>query len=219
MSFPRPLLALIGVGALGLATIGVGAGATFTDAVHGTQTITAGTISLSVQSASGTLSPDHKTVIMPAFGPVGSTFQTTNNVITITNTGNISAYESAFQLGVTTDGSAASTALRNEMNVCIKSTDPASQGGSTWVEANGPLMTGVNLVPSVQENPLELKPGETMTFSVDFYAGKDSTQCGTKVSDGSNTASRWGSYVTPPSLTSAAMGGVVTPTLAFSFTG
>ena len=70
---------------------------------------------------------------------------------------------------------------------------------------------------------MKVMPGETDTYQVEFYAGQDSTGCGTTLSDGSQTRSAWagvsGPYATPASLTSAAQGGIVTPTLTFSFTG
>jgi len=63
-----------------------------------------------------------------------------------------------------------------------------------------------------------------MTFSVDFYAGQNSTHCNQVSSDGTNTKAAWDgyqghAYQTPASLTNAAQGGVITPTLTFSFTG
>jgi hypothetical protein len=210
----------VGVGILGIAAVGMGAGATFTDAVHADQTITAGTMHVTVSSTTGTLSSDGRTITLPSFGPVGSTFETDQNIITVHNSGNIPVTTAAFQLSETHGSSAASAALRNQMNVCIKSTDPSG----TWTEGNGPLTTGVALTPSVVENAVTLQPGDTMTFSVGFYAGQDSTHCAQVSSDGPNTLARWdgyngGAYHTPASLTPAAMGGVVTPSLEFSFTG
>jgi hypothetical protein len=205
----------VGAGILGIAAVGMGAGATFTDAVHADQTITAGTMHVTVTSSSGTVSSDGRTITLPAFGPVGSTFETDQTLIRVHNSGNIPVTTAAFQLGETHGSSAASAALRDQMNVCIMSTDPSG----TWTEGNGPLMTGVALQPSVVENAVVLRPGQSMTFSVGFYAGQDSTHCAPVSSSGPNTQARWGTYHTPASLTSAAMGGVVTPTLAFSFTG
>jgi predicted ribosomally synthesized peptide with SipW-like signal peptide len=211
----RSVVALVGAGILGIAAVGMGAGASFTDAVHANQTITAGTMQLTVTTSRGTVSSDGRTVILPSFGPVGSTFETRQNLIRVHNSGNIPVTTAAFQLGETHGSSAASAALLNQMNVCIKSTDPSG----TWTEGNGPLTTGLALTPSVVENAVTLQPGGSMTFSVGFYAGQDSTHCSPVSSDGPNTQARWGAYHTPDSLTSAAMGGVVTPTLTFSFTG
>jgi hypothetical protein len=221
----RSVVALVGAGILGIAAVGMGAGATFTDAVHANQTITAGTMQLTVTTSRGTVSSDGRTVILPSFGPVGSTFETDQNLIRVRNTGNIPATTAAFQLGETHGIGAASRALLNQMNVCIMSTDPDSiPNPGTWTEGNGPLTTGIALTPSVAENPVVLQPGQSMTFSVGFYAGQNSTHCGAFSSSGPNTLAAWdgydgGPYHTPASLTPAAMGGVVTPTLTFSFTG
>jgi hypothetical protein len=116
-------------------------------------------------------------------------------------------------------GTANNNALFAQTNVCIRSTDDSG----TWTEGNGPLSTAVALNPTVKENPVVLDPGDTASFSVDFYAGKDSI-CGTTSSDGSHTKAAWdgydgGPYHTPASLTNAAQGGTITPTLTFSFTG
>jgi len=216
----RSVVALVGAGILGIAAVGLGAGATFTDAVHANQTITAGTMHMTVTSSRGTVSSDGRTITLPSFGPVGSTFETDQTTIRVHNSGNIPATTKAFQLSEAHGSSPASAALLNQMNVCIMSTDPSG----TWTEGNGPLTTGVALTPTVNENPVVLQPGQSMTFSVGFYAGQDSTHCNAVSSDGSHTEAAWdgydgGPYHTPASLTSAAMGGVVTPTLTFSFEG
>ena len=122
-------------------------------------------------------------------------------------------------------GTANNNALFAQTNVCIRSTDPVGSGGhGPWTEANGPLATAVALNPTVTENPLVLQPGDTMTFSVDFYAGMDSTTCNRVYSDGPGTEAIWdgylgGMYHTPASLTNAAQGGTITPTLTFNVTG
>jgi predicted ribosomally synthesized peptide with SipW-like signal peptide len=211
----RSVVALVGAGILGIAAVGMGAGASFTDAVNTNQKITAGTMHMTVTSTSGTVSADGRTITFHPLGPVGSTFETDNNIITVHNSGNVPATTAAFQLTETHGSSAASAALLNQMNVCIMSTDPSG----TWTEGNGPLTTGVNLNPSVEENKVVLRPGASMTFSVSYYAGQDSSHCSRVSSDGTSTQAHWGTYHTPDSLTSAAMGGVVTPTLPFSFTG
>jgi predicted ribosomally synthesized peptide with SipW-like signal peptide len=218
MAFPRKVLLAGAVGVAALALIGTGAGATFTDAVHAKQSITAGTMNIQV-TAGGNISADHKTVTLAAFGPTGSTFDTHEQTVTVKNNGNIPATFDSFQMSESHVGTANNNALFAETNVCIRSTDPSG----TWVEGNGPLATAVALNPTVKENPVVLQPGSTMTFSVDFYAGQDSI-CGTTSSDGSNTRAAWdgydgGSYHTPASLTNAAQGGTITPTLTFNVTG
>jgi hypothetical protein len=210
------------VGVAALALIGTGAGATFTDAVHSNRTINAGTMNLQISNgAGGTVSADGKSVTLPAVGPTGSTFESAHRVVTVRNTGNIPATADFFQMTESDAGNANDKALLAQTNVCIQSTDPS---GGPWTEGNGPLTTAIALTPTVKENPVVLQPGQAMTFSVDFYAGQDSTQCRPVSSDGSHTKAAWdgydgGPYHTPASLTNDAQGGSITPTLTFSFTG
>lgn len=227
MSISRPLVALVGVGVLGLAAIGVGAGATFTTDVQASQTITAGTLDVSV-SAAGTDCPTADShchaLTLPAVGPVGSTFETAATQVVMTNTGDIPATFDAIQISEIHGTADASFYFRNQMNICIQGRDASNGTGPNWVEGNGPLTTAIALHPTVPQNPVVLAPGQTAKFWMSFYAGKDSSRCGTITSDGATTTSNWvayqgHAYVTPPSLTSAAMGGVVTPTLTYSFTG
>jgi hypothetical protein len=212
----------LGVGALAL--IGAGAGATFHTSTTATQTITAGTPQLTVYSSSvpacASADSNCRSITLPTFGPVGSKFETNHIIITLKNTGNIAVDTAAFQMSETDNGSNPSAALLAQTNVCVQSTD---YSGGPWTEINGPLSAGVALKPSVVENDVHLLPGDTMTFSVDFYAGQDSSQCNPVHSDGSDTLARWDSYLggpyqTPASLTDAAVGGSITPTLTFSFT-
>lgn len=218
----RKIAIMVGMGAAGLALIGVGAGATFTTSTASSQTVTAGTVGMSV-SAPGTSCPDASykcsSLTLPAVGPVGSTFETPATHVTVTNTGDIPSYFSAIQMSETDNGTTASVALRNSMNVCIHSNDPSG----TWVEGNGPLTTATALNPTVGQNPVKVDPGASVSYWVDFYAGQDSA-CGTEYSDGPSTTTAWtgylgGPYHTPASLPANAQGGSVTPTLTFSFTG
>lgn len=221
MALSRKVLIVGALGVAAVALVGAGAGATFTDAVNATQTVTAGTMNVQItDGGGGTVSGDGKTVTLPAFGPTGSTFETTHRIITVTNNGNITVTTAAFQMNESHVGTANNNALLAQTNVCIQSTDAS---GGPWTEGNGPLMTAVALHPTVVENPVHLVAGQSMTFSVDFYAGQDST-CHSVSSDGSHTAAAWdgydgGPYHTPASLTDASQGGVINPTLTFSFTG
>lgn len=223
--FGRKVALVVGVGAAGLALIGTGAGATFSTATQSHQTITAGTLGMSVwvpgNTNGCTAATDHCTQIKLAdVGPVGSTFETPATHVYVTNTGNIPATFDAFQMSEADANTTADQALRNGMNVCIMSTDPSG----TWVEGNGPLTVADALNPTVKENPVEVVPGQTVAYWVSFYAGQDSTLCGAKYSDGPHTIAAWTAavghaYATPASLPQAAQGGSVTPTLTFSFTG
>ena len=220
MQKSRLVVGVAGVAIAGAAFIGSGAGATFTTSTTSSQKVTAGTLHVAVSAngatcANGDASGCHA-LTLPDVGPVSSTFDSTPTVVTIKNTGNIPAYFDSIQMSETHNADTASAALRNEMNVCIKSTDPSG----TWVEGNGPLLKAISLNPTVKENLVKVMPGQTESYQVEFYAGQDSAGCASTVSDGSNTRAAWGgTYTTPASLTNDAQGGVVTPTLTFNFTG
>lgn len=215
----------LGVAAFALTT--AAASATFTDEVSATQQVTAGTPGLRITNAAGgAVSSDGRSVTLPALGPVNSTFESTHRVITLTNTGDIDVTAVAFQLSETHVGTANNNALAAQINVCVQSTD---KSGGPWTEGNGPLSAAVNLVPTVNQSPVVMSHNpaginHSRTFSVDFYAGKDSSWCNRVHSDGPHANAAWTAlvgreYSTPPSLNNAAIGGLVTPKLTFSFTG
>jgi hypothetical protein len=219
MAKSRKFLTVSALGVAAFALIGAGATATFHDAINGSQPINAGTMNVQItDGAGGSVSSDGKSVTLPATGPVGSTFQTTHRIITVKNNGNIAIDSAKISMSETHVNSIANNSLLAQTNVCIQSTD---YSGGPWTEGNGPLTAAIAL--GVVQNPVHLLPGDSLTFSVDFYAGQDSTQCHAVHSDGTNTNAAWngylGPYTTPASLTDVAQGGVITPTLTFSFTG
>lgn len=230
MARSRKFLTVGALSVAAIALIGAGAGATFNQSTASGQTITAGTIDVVLTSPDAPGCTDvsqHCTSLsFPEVAPVASTFETTSHRVTITNVGNIPVLETEMNLSDRNNGQPEDLALRAQMNVCVKSSD--SPSNDLWVVANGPLRTGESLHPSVGMNltPVDALAlaanGGTDFYDVTFYAGQNSA-CGTKISDGSHTASSWwlksGNYKMPASLTNAAMGGVVTPTMTFSYTG
>jgi hypothetical protein len=222
MAFSRKVLTAGAVGVAALALIGTGAGATFSDAVHADRTITAGTMDVQISDGGGgTVSADGKSVTLSPVGPTGSTFESDHQIVKITNYSSIPVTSEAIQMTESHANSLNNNALLAQTNVCIQSQD---YSGGPWTEGNGPLTTAVALTPTVKQNAVVLQPGDSLTFSVDFYAGQDSSYCHEVYSDGSHTETTWegymgGPYHTPASLTNAAQGGVITPTLTFSFTG
>jgi predicted ribosomally synthesized peptide with SipW-like signal peptide len=219
MALSRKALTLGAVGVAGLALVGAGAGASFTDSVHATQSIQAGTMNMQI-SGPGSVSADGKSITLPAFGPTGSTFESAKQVVTITNSGNIAATSAAIQMSEAHPGTANNNALFAQTNVCIMSTDPSG----TWTEGNGPLSAAVALDPTVKQNAVVIQPGHSIQVWVTYYAGQDSANCAEVSSDGPHTKAAWDGYLghgyqTPASLTNAAQGGTITPTMTFSFTG
>ena len=222
MAYSRKFLTVGALGVAAFALIGAGASATFNDSVDANQRVTAGTMNLQItDGAGGTVSSDGKTVTLPSFASANSTFESPHKIITVTNNGDIPVKSVSFQMAGTHGSSPQSNVLWNQVNVCIQSTHG---NASAFTEGNGPLTTAVALTPTVSHNPVSLAPGQWMTFSVDFYAGQDSSQCNATHSDSNRNRLNWdrylgGRYDTPASLTNDAMGGVITPKLTFSFAG
>lgn len=220
----------------GLGLVGIGAHAIFTTSSTSSQTISAGTpqvVLSSTNAANGcttiaiavanpgtcagtiTLNPP------PVFG---STFDTAASTVYATNTGNIPVTETSIQMGVVPSAVPADLALYNEASVCVHNWDTSfggSLGDNGWVEVNAPLSVAVGRTPSVTENPVVIAPGSSINFSMEFYAGQDST-CGTVYSAGPNTAAayydligHW--YATPASLNPDAESGTITPTFTLNY--
>lgn len=200
MSRTRSAVVVLGSAAATLGVIGLGAGATFTDATHSVQKIQAGTLSMTVTSPDGATSADGKTVTFNDAAPVGSTFATAPHVITITNNGNIAADEVFLGASHTTPGGARDLALLHQLYVCVYS-PPSTNGGPGGVVYNDKL---TSLESGGQQIAGHVPPGETDSYTAEYYAGNVTTKCGAS---------------TAPSLTDEAQGGVVSPSIDISYTG
>jgi hypothetical protein len=210
MAISTKVLVGSAAGLAALALVGTGAGATFTDATHSVQTVKAGTLNMTL-SGSGVLSNDQKTLTFGDTAPTGSVFDTTPQDVTIHNSGNIPASEVFISASDVNPGGANDLALRNGMNLCIYS-PPSVNGGPGGVVFNGPLTTLESLGGGQgQQIAGNVPPGQTDAYTAEFYAGKDSSKCGTGVYGGT--------YKQPASLTQDAQGGSVTPSITVSYTG
>lgn len=213
MSLSRRTTAFLGIGFIGIASIGAGAGATFTDATHSVQTITAGTLDVTLSSPGATSGNNTKTLTLADFGPTASTFTSPASIITITNNGTVKANE--VWMGVSNAGpsAAADAALWSQLSLCIYS-PPSSNGGPGGVVFNG-LVTTLQAMNGGKGQQVAGYVGPDGSpidaYTTQFYAGESTTPCG--------TASFGGTYATPPSLTDAAQGGVVTPTVTIQYEG
>jgi len=206
MKLSRSLVALIGVGFLGLASIGAGTGATFTDQTRTAQTIKAGTLNVVVE-APGSSPSSGKAITLPAIQSVGSTFDSPPVPVTIRNIGDITANPIYLGLDVPISGNDNDNALRAQTYVCITSPNP-----SPSIIFNGPLTTLAAMGGGLgQQIAGPLAPSATDSYSAEFYAGTITTACGLNTYGGTITA--------PPSLTSAAMGGTITPTVKVNYEG
>lgn len=158
MSFSRSTRALAGIAILGIAGVGIGAGATFTDAVNATQSITAGTLNMTVAGPTGSTT-DGKTVTLAAVGPVASTFSTGAQLVTTTNSGNITA--DAILLSASSTNNNAT--FKNELYVKIESSGQVAYDGTlAYLEAHPISIMGPIL------------KGQTDPFEVTYYAGSGS---------------------------------------------
>jgi len=148
-------IAIVG-GVASLSLLGLGAGASFTDAVAATQQVTAGTMNMGIAEAGGA-----KSWTLPAAGPEASTFTTGQELVTTTNYGNIPA--NAIHLAVTETSNNA--ALLAGLNIKIESWTAPNMGGSLVLVYSGPLTAfpGFNLTGPVA-------PGQTDPFYVTFSA-------------------------------------------------
>ena len=176
MSFPGiKRLAVSGaLGVAGLGLIGFGAHATFTTSTESTQTITAGTLAVALSSpnaanaACESATGDCQSLEWNPLGPVGSTYTTGDQTVTVTNVGTLPVYETSFTLTAT-----GASNLESQSSVCI--TRPW-QGGQE-VFYNGAL-SGISGVRVPIANWPEISGQETDTYTVNVYAGSEPTACG-----------------------------------------
>ena len=209
----RTISVVGGLGVAGLALIGAGASATFTQNTTSSQQITAGTMNV-VLSAPGASGNNTANIALADVGPVGSTFSTPATVVTITNTGNIPVSEIALQLGDTTNNGT----LKSEAWVCFYSDNE--------LLVNEPLTTVEGYGAATVAG--SIAPGATDTYTMVVYAGSIDNGCGatfTGFSGGAYTtfepytgAPALGPNPGAADLTNAAQGGVLTPTLTLTYT-
>lgn len=198
-------IALTGVLSLaGLGLIGVGAHAAFTTNTASSQTINSGYLSVAVSGSTGSCAGvdafgncDAWTLATPA--AVGSVFDTTPAVITLTNVGTIPAWYQSITVSDTNNNST----FESELGMCEYSTGGTGVGHYVGVDSNG-LLTAVEGTQALTGNSDEyvIQPTFTDAYSVDFYAGQASTTCG-------------GAAL--PALTTGAEDGSVTVTISYNF--
>jgi hypothetical protein len=180
-------LAMAGaLGVAGLGLVGLGAHASFTQDAYTQQHITAGTMNVALSSDGGTWSSP--TLTMASIGPVGSSFTTGDQPVTITNNGNVTVTGMTFNSLTDPGGNSTFDA---ETQLCLY------KGGSVYNGAIDSFPGGTNVA-------LSIAPGATDVFYVNFYAGGGITApaCG---NDGS------------PSLTNPAQGAAIEPTFYITF--
>jgi predicted ribosomally synthesized peptide with SipW-like signal peptide len=145
-------------GAAAVSLLGVGVGASFTDAVSASQTVTAGSMNMGIDQAGGA-----KSYTLPAAGPEGSTFTTPETLVTTRNNGNITA--NAITLSASDQNNNAT--LKNALQVVVKSYDGPNGTGNLVTAYSGPLR-GLESAALAIQGPVA--PGQSDPFTVSFSA-------------------------------------------------
>lgn len=159
----KVLIGLTIVGA-GFATVGAGAGADFVTSPSASQTISTGTLTVSVSDGTNTSNGTVNSPAVLTLAPIGPTNSSFSNYHTITlkNTGNITATVTDVEL--TTSGDV--NPLANDVHISIA--DPTSHYVCSGTVAH---CTGVNLTPG---GSFVLAPGASLVMPVSTYAGGNS---------------------------------------------
>jgi signal peptidase I len=155
---------LVGVlvgGGVVAAVVGSGAGATFTESVFATQQVNAGHLDVTL-TGPGTTSTDGNTITLTPLGPLGSTFTSGAQSITISNVGNVAAKQVSLA-ATETHSAGAGAAFANEVGVTVK------DGGATVYDG---LLSGLIASPVALTG--SIAPNGTRTLRVTFYAGSGS---------------------------------------------
>jgi hypothetical protein len=199
------------IGVAALALIGAGAAATFTQNTGSSQTVTAGTMAVVLTSPDApgctTVADACQTLTLTAVSaPVSSTFDTTADIITVHNTGNIPVVYSSVALSDNSPSVGPNATFASETGVCLW-----SDGSNVTNQSNANYShTYMSYTAADAPTGYVIAAGGTDTYSVDMFAGMDSTVCGA-VSD-------YGTYAAT-SLTNAAQGGSFSETVTLGFTG
>lgn len=162
MAYSRKVLTVSALGVAAFALIGAGATATFTDGVQAQQTITAGTMNMTITSPDigARRTDDGKTLTLNAYGPVGSTFSTGAQTIIVSNNSNIDA--KMIKLVVTAPTT--NEQLRDGIYVKIQ-----------MAGADSPVYDGLLTALPASSSPAikgqTILAGTAMTADVTFYAG------------------------------------------------
>ena len=195
---------LVGVMCIaGLSLIGSGAHAGFTVQTTSRQTITIGTpgtpkvvqSSPAASSGNGT-----KALTLTTITPTGPSFTTGDEVVTITNNGTFAASNITETLVSTQPGSA----LASQLSIC--------EVGSGDVIFNGPLSEALDTQAIVGV----LAVGGSYSYTLNIYAGDETTACGAVTSVGAPAVS---GTSTAPALNSATTGESITATVTVGYSG
>jgi predicted ribosomally synthesized peptide with SipW-like signal peptide len=205
-------IALAGVVSVaGMGLIGVGAHAVFTQNTVSAQTITAGTMNVTLYSTAAVGGNNTANLALANLGPTGSTFTTGDQLVTITNNAPFVVSEITATPGDTFDSSGGPTSpnsrLAAETYLCeVSSGEVIYNGLLSAAPAQG-------IVGTLAAAP---GPGNTDNYTVNLYAGNATTACGTGTT---GTTPNVPAPSGAPTLNNDAEGGVIQPTMTVSYTG
>jgi hypothetical protein len=192
----------------GFGLVGIGAHAVFTQNTVSAQTITAGTMNVTLYSALASSGNNTSTITLTSPPATNSSFTTGDQLVTITNNGNIPVLEVVSTPGVTNNGNGNSAIFQSEVYLCETS--------SNMVIYNGLLSAA-----PAQGIAGSLAVGGTDNYTANIYAGSGVSDCGgaaafapSLVIPAVNPVA-----VTAGGLSNTAQGGVIYPTITVSYTG
>lgn len=208
----KKLASFGGIGLAGLALIGTGAMATFTQDTTSIHPVTAGTMNVVLSTGGG---PQSQTLELPATGPTGSTFATTAYDVQIDNLGSVKANEVRIQLTDENNRQPADLALHDQMYACLYSNGYILFNQPlTVAEAYGSIAVGTQLIPPPDHYTLVLYAGSAFQGcggpSTSIANGAFQPNGPTLPGVGTNTAA---------SLNNDAQGGLVKVKVTISYEG
>ena len=189
-------IAMVGAMSIaGLGLIGAGAHAVFTTSTTSSQQITSGNLSVVLNAPGGGTGQNTSALTLPAVGPTQSSFTTGDQEVDMINNGNIDAAE----ITLTLTSTYPTSALADELNVCLISTGLGNAPGTEYLFYNGPLSGTQGVAYNIENAPNVLVPGGMDNTFIDVYAGDVTTSCGANTTPGSY------SYPSPGTSTSASL--------------
>jgi predicted ribosomally synthesized peptide with SipW-like signal peptide len=209
MKFTKSIAVLGGLSVASIALIGAGASAIFTQNTVSSQQITAGTmnVQLSTTVSGAGLSANGQVLTFAALSGVGSSFTTGDQTVVITNYSTFPVSEITSTPGDSYDSSggpgSANSLFAGEAYLCEVSSGEVIYNG---------------LLSAAPAQPINgtLAPGATDNYTINVYAGSETTACGAVTSVGATAVS---GLSTAPTLVQDAQGGVIDPTMTISYTG
>lgn len=205
-------------GIMSLGLIGFGAHAAFTTTTTSAQKITSGYLSVKVSAPTTTCTATDRfgtcnAIDLKSFGPTGSTFNSGPVTVTVTNAGTVKPYEISLGFGDTVGGLPGSSALAQQVWLCM--TAKTATSGTVKVDENAKLTTlhGYTFPPYALPTA-----GTTDHYTVEYYAGAAPTACG-GLAAGTTALSTPAANPSAASLNTTAENGTITPTVTLTYQG